>query len=281
MSRELWFTDRSESLALSLKHRGRVWQQQSPQQRVEVYETQAYGTLLALDGQIAMTQADHYIYDEMLVHVPMQTLSHAREVLLIGGGDGGAATELLRYPQLPIITVVEWDEAVVAAATAHFPQLARSLEDPRVRLHLQDGLSFLQAAPAAQYDLILIDLPAGGPGLPAADLYAAARRLLRPQGIVVAQSTSPRYLPDRFQAHIQQQQAAFGQEKVSLYLAHVPTLPGGSWGFSFCARDQADPLTIDPEQAQAFVQTHALRYYNPAVHQAAFALPNDVQALLK
>jgi spermidine synthase len=157
--RDIWFTERNESLALSLKHRGqRLAHIHSPYQKIELYETLAYGKMLVLDGHIVLTEKDEYIYHEMSTHVPMQLCPQAEKVLVIGGGDGGNMRELFRYPQLREVSAVEIDEEVVRLARQHFQAWWQWEKDVRFHSIIADARTFIQQKGGA-WDLIIVDAP--------------------------------------------------------------------------------------------------------------------------
>ncbi|MEM1217429.1 MAG: adenosylmethionine decarboxylase, partial [Bacteroidota bacterium] len=119
--RQVWFTDRDENVAISLRHKGDLlFQKQSDLQLVEVYDTFEFGKMLSLDSVIMCTEKDEPGYHEMLVHVPVQSFPNPlRRVLIIGGGDGGTARELIRYGQVEQIILVEIDPVVIEAVKNH------------------------------------------------------------------------------------------------------------------------------------------------------------------
>jgi spermidine synthase len=278
--RQAWFTTRNTSLALSLRHEGRLHQQHSPYQKIEVYDTLAYGRLLALDGQIVSTEGDEYIYHEMLTHVAMQTLDQPQTALVIGGGDGGAARELLRYDSLTSILVVEIDEEVRKVAQQFLPTMGKSLDDPRVDLRHTDAWELVQQTPAESLDLLIVD---AHQAIGHADGFQATflqqlYQILRPQGVLILQTDAPRYAKQRFSRLQQAVRQVFGAEKVFPYLTYLPTYPTGTWSFAYASKGDRHPLHHLQVQA---LSNHGLRYYNEGVHRAAFALPNDIQAWLR
>jgi spermidine synthase len=279
--RSLWFTDREADIALSLRVKGALFRQRSIHQKVEVLDTAGYGRMLVLDDRIACTERDEFIYHEMLVHVPALLHRAPERALVIGGGDGGAARELLRHGSLTRIDVVEIDPAVTSAATAHLPAMAAALGDPRVHLTHADGHSYLQRQIPCRFDLILVD--SGSPSGPAGPLfdsgfYGAVRAALRPGGLFVTQTVSPALSADAFADLSRGLRSSFGT--VHPYLAFIPTYNTGLLAFSLASPDGLDPEVLDGPRADAFAGLHSLRYYSAAVHRAAFALPGFIRRLL-
>lgn len=283
-TRSNWFTSRDEHLALSLKYHGqRLYLHQSTHQKVEVYDTLAYGRMLVADGRILFTEQDEYIFHEMMVHVAMQTALKRQRILVMGGGDGGIVRELLRYPDTKHIHVVEIDQGIEVAAQTFFPQLAAVMEHPKVQISYQDGLDYVQTAEQESYDVILVDFEIGTFISDREDnhsFFSHLHRLLSHEGILIVQSEAPRFTPDRFRAIHQHLHEIFGSDQVHPYLAYIPTLPTGTWSFAYCSKGHIDPLhLLERSSEKQRTLLSKLRYYNHQVHQAAFALPNDLKQL--
>lgn len=264
----VWFTeDQGPGLRISCQVSKTLYLQKSPYQEVAVYETPSFGRLLALDDVIQTTERDEFIYHEMLVHVPMFVHGMARRVLIIGGGDGGCVREVLKHPLVELVKLVEIDEEVTKAARQFLPGIAGSLSDPRVQIEFRDGIQYIKDT-QEKFDVIIIDStdPTGpAVGLFASDFYRAAANALNDGGVFTAQTESPFYNIDLIQ-NVQKSLREIFPE-VALYLATVPTYPGGLWSFSIATKGPA--LPGEPLIPISF----KTKYYNAAVHQAAFALP--------
>jgi spermidine synthase len=264
---EVWFTEQQTAdLRWSSRVRAVLHRARSPYQEVLVLETASHGRLLALDGLVQTTEADEHCYHEMLVHVAATAHPAPARALVIGGGDGGTVRELLRHPGIAAVDLCEIDAEVVEAARRFFPGLAGALADPRVTVHIADGIAFVAQRTAA-YDLIFVDSsePVGpGEGLFTPAFYRALAAALRPGGIAVAQSESPFYNLDVLRRVRTGMAAAFPQ--VRTYLGPGPTYPSGTWSYT------AGSLGPDPTRPVRPAPP-GLRFYTPAVHAAAFALP--------
>lgn len=284
-SRDIWFTERNENLALSLKHTGdKLFEAQSDIQKVEVLQTFAYGNMLILDGIVMCTEKDEYVYHEMIGHVPMLCHPNPRKVLVIGGGDGGTVRELIKHPELESVDLVEIDSNVIHACKLHFPELAQALDHPKVNIRIQDGIKFVEDAPSEHYDIVIVDStdPVGpGEGLFTAEFYQEVFRILNKDGLMITQSESPRFNSKVFVEIFSCYKAIFGSDSVYPFLAYIPTYPSGMWSFSFCAKGSTHPLRdLDDFRLQKIVAENQLSYYNPEIHRSAFALPNFVKNLL-
>ncbi|MBE9140281.1 polyamine aminopropyltransferase [Nodosilinea sp. LEGE 07088] len=284
-SRSVWFTDKNDDIALSIRHKGdRVFREKSPYQTVEIFDTFAYGKMLTIDNMVMCSEKDENAYHEMIIHVPMLLNPAFKNVLVIGGGDGGSVREILRHPQVEHVTMVEIDEAVVRASKEFLPTLSGALEDPKLDLRIEDGIAFVANAPDASYDLIVVDSsdPVGpSEGLFSTAFYQQVYRCLKPGGAIAAQSESPRFNQRAFVDIHHCLKGIFGDETVFCYLAFIPTYPTGMWSFNYATKGAAHPLRgFDPARSAAFAAEHGLQYYNVGMHQAAFALPTFVQTML-
>ncbi|MDR0777288.1 MAG: polyamine aminopropyltransferase [Azonexus sp.] len=251
-------------------------------QAIEVHDSESFGTLLRLDGHFMTSEKDEFFYHENLVHMAAITHDAPRRVLIIGGGDGGSAEELLKHPGIERVTLVEIDPAVVDVARRHLQGVHRgSLDDPRLTLKIEDGFAYVQAS-AEPFDLIVLDLTdPGGPStlLYTPEFYRACAARLGEGGIMTLHIASPLASPQRIRETLLGLRQAFGN--VIPYLTSVP-LYGGLWLMALCSQ-QADPRRLSAESVDARLQErgiHDLQYYNGAMHCAALALPNFVRALL-
>jgi len=285
-TRNIWFTDKDENTALSLRHKGdRLYRKQSPFQLVEVYDTHAYGKMLSIDNMVMCTERDEYGYHEMITHVPVFTHKAVKRALVIGGGDGGTVRELLRHDDIAEVVMVEIDAAVVEASKLHLPTLSAAFEHPKLELIIGDGIKYVEEAPDASFDLIIVDStdPIGpAEGLFSYDFYTHAHRILKTQGILVTQSESPRFNVPAFKACFSCYRSIFGADNVHCYLVFIPTYPSGMWSFSLSCKGAVAPVnSLSSTKADAFAAQHNLQYYNSDVHKAAFALPTFVRNMLR
>ena len=283
-TRNIWFTDKSDDIALSLRHSGCLYSEQSKFQKVEIFNTYGYGKMLVLDGNVTCTERDEFAYHEMIVHVPMFAHPSPETAIVIGGGDGGAARELLRH-SLKSLTLVEIDPVVIEASKAHLPDLSSSLNDPRLRVCIADGVEFLSECESQSVDLILVDAthPAGpATTLFSPEFYKRAKRCLKPQGILVTQSEPPVHQSRMFRnIHLNLSQV-FQPDHVHCFLACIPSYTTGMVSFSFASKGDIHPTRhLDPAKIESFAKQHKLRYYREEVHRAAFVLPSYIEDLLQ
>jgi spermidine synthase len=240
--------------------------------------------MMTIDSMVMCTESDEAAYHEMITHVPLLTHTRVRDVLVIGGGDGGTVREVLRHAAIERVTMVEIDQTVVQAARKYLPTLASALDHPKLELRIADGIHFIQEAPADAYDLIIIDSsdPVGpSAGLFSQAFYAAAYRCLRSGGVLTVQSESPVFHPTAFVDLNHCLKRVFGAAAVHCYLVFIPTYPTGLWSFTYCSKQGPHPIQdFEGDPADHFAREHHLRYYNAAVHQAAFALPTYIRQMI-
>jgi spermidine synthase len=250
-------------------------------QRIRVFENPTFGRVMTLDGVVQVTEADNFIYHEMLTHVPILAHGAARRVLIVGGGDGGMAREVLKHRSVERVTMVEIDAGVVDFCRAYLPQIsAGAFDDPRLDLVIADGADFMRGDGGA-YDVIIVDsTDPVGPGevLFTDSFYGHARARLAPGGILVTQNGVPFLQGGELTNTMRAFQSLFAD--ATCYLATVPTYAGGpmafGWGSDGEAR-AADEETLAERFATSGIETG---YYTPAVHRAAFALPPYVSRLI-
>lgn len=284
--RDVWFTDKDENIALSLRHTGNLlYSADSPYQRVRVLESYAYGKTLLIDNMVMATEKDEFVYHEMIAHIPTFIHGAPKRILVIGGGDGGTIRELFKHDCVEHITMVEIDEKVVEASTLHLPDLSCEFNNPKLDLRIQDGIAFLQECESEQYDMIVIDGsdpkgPAEGLFSPA--FYENAYRALKTNGVLNLQSEGPLFSQDAFVALNHCLKDIFGKDSVACYLAYISTYPTGMWSFTTAIKGkELSPLSFDVAAATIFSEQQQLKYYTPQIHYAAYTLPPFVHNMLK
>lgn len=247
-------------------------------QTIELFETAAYGRALALDGLMMTSERDEFFYHEMIAHLPLCSVAAPEHVLIIGGGDGGTAREVLRHGEVERVTMVEIDGDVVDVCREHLPQLG-AWGDSRLDVRIEDGVAFARQAPAGTYDVVLLDGsdPVGpAEGLFNEAFYRDVKRLLRPGGVFGLQSESPLLQASVFAQVQTTLESVFA--RVRPYFGLVPLYAGGStWSWTLASAD-ADLDAWDAGRLAALEP--GLRYLNREVAQAAFAQPGYIRALL-
>lgn len=278
----IWYTEQwSPCTRFAIKVKKQLHSEKTPFQQLDVFESEDYGRFFSLDGYIMITAKDEFVYHDMIVHPAMATNPEIRNVLVIGGGDGGTVRELLRYKSITKIDMVEIDERVVRVCQKYFPETSCGLTDERVNLMFADGLKYVKETDTI-YDLIIVDStdPIGpGEGLFSREFYQNCFRALSDAGILVNQNESPYYEQNRLEM-----KRAYSKIKeffpIALaYQFHIPTYASGHWMFGFASKK------LHPVKDAKLLDWQALgletKYYNTKVHTGAFALPNYVLDILK
>lgn len=285
IERNVWFTDKDDSQALSLRYNEVLFNETSPFQQVRVFDTPAFGKMLAINNMVMCTERDEAHYHEMIVHPAMQLAKKAENILVIGGGDGGTIREVLKYPQVKSVTMVEIDEVVVNASKSHMPGLASEFQNPKLRLIIGDGIEFVKKAAAAAFDLIIVDGsdPVGpAEGLFTANFYKDCQRALSENGLLVSQGESPLFHQRTFVDLHRCLRTIFGDKSVATMLFYASSYPTGMWSFQVASKKPFNPIfDLDTTQAAKFSKEKSLHYYNEGIHVGAFSLPNFVKRMLE
>ena len=279
---DFWFSEKhTKDVKLSIRVDRQVYSGQSDLQRIDVFDTPAFGRMLVLDGFLMLTEKDEFIYHEMIVHTPMAVHPNVKRVLVIGAGDGGVVRELCRYPEIERIDLVEIDGQVIEVSKKYLPFTACSLDDPRVHIHIEDGVKFVRRR-TDEYDLIVVDStdPFGpGEGLFSREFYGSCFKALHADGIMVNQHESPFYEQDALAMQRAHKRIIESFPFSRIYQAHIPTYPSGHWLFGFSTK-KYHPLR-DLDAAPRNPPGLACRYYTTTLHRGAFYLPAYVEEMLK
>jgi spermidine synthase len=286
MATDCWV---NETLYAAWGQRFRVARQlarvQSRFQDIAIFETETHGRVMLLDGVVQITEADEFVYQEMIAHVPLLAHGAARDVLIIGAGDGGVLRRVLQHRNVRRAVMVEIDGEVIRLAKEFLPAIAGAAwGDPRARVIVGDGIDYVRQAPDAAFDVVIVDStdPIGvGEVLFTDEFYANCARVLTARGVVVNQCGVPFMQGDELHDTSLRRASAF--PCVSAYVAAVPTYVGGFMTLGFAARVQGLIQAV-PAELRARAQDAGIlgttRYWTPEIHAAAFHLPPYIAAHL-
>jgi spermidine synthase len=280
---DLWLEERHRNvLAMRFRVKSVLFSEKSPYQQVEVVETEGLGRMLLNDGVIMVSERDEFVYHEMMAHVPLFTHPRPKRVLVVGGGDGGTAREVLRHPGVETCRLVEIDGMVVEACRKFIPRTACVFDDPRLDLTIADAVEFV-ADTGERYDVVLVDSTDPiGPAKPLFGrvFYENVHRILAEDGIVVSQGESPFYEAETQRTMLEVLSGVF--DHTHIYNFTNMTYPGGLWSFTYASKAPC-PLR-DFDLGRVKESGLEFEYYDAEVHQAAFALPRfmrrDLEELL-
>ena len=242
-------------------------------QKVQIFETPVFGRVLALDDAVQLTDRDNHIYHEMLVHVPMFAHGSVKDVLIVGGGDGGCLREALKHP-VESVTMVELDSEVVDLSRRFFPDVSGdAFDDDRANLVIDDGYKYLEEE-VRSFDLILVDStdPVGS-ALPlfTNEFYRRCFKRLRESGVIVIQKGLPPLWSEEADAGAQSFISVFGKSQD--YIAPVPSYPMGmiTLRAASMAGQSLSPC-IETIRARVNELSIETKHYRPETHRAAFEL---------
>lgn len=277
---DLWYSEKyEEDVKFSVKIIEHLHSEKTPFQQIDFFDSKTFGRFFTLDGFMMVTEKDEFIYHEMITHVAMAVNPEVKRVLIIGGGDGGTAREILRYKTVKRVDLVEIDERVVRLCQQYLPLTAEPFDnDNRLVLHFEDGLDFVQSAKNNSYDLILVDStdPIGpGEGLFTYDFYHHCERILSHVGILINQHESPYYESDAYEMKRSHAKIKASFPIAKVYQFHMPTYPSGHWLFGFASK-KYDPIKDLKSERWEALGLYT-KYYNTKLHQGAFMLPTYVK----
>ena len=279
---EQWFYEYwTKNIRFGIKYKDHFLSKQTKFQKLDFYDSYELGKFFTLDDVMMANEKDEFIYHEMMIHTPLAVHPAVKDVLVIGGGDGGSVRELTKYPTIQTIDMVEIDEDVVRACQKHFTITAHKLTDPRVKLYFEDGLAFVKNS-KKQYDLIVVDStdPFGpGEGLFSMEFYQNCYHILRQDGILVNQHESPYFDNTKLEMSRAHKKITSIFPIATVYQAYIPTYPSGHWLFGFASK-QYDPIK-DFSPNVSLQASFGLKYYNTEIHKASFVLPNYVDKALQ
>lgn len=279
---DIWFNDEhTDTVKLSIKVEKQLFSGKSEEQQIDVLDTKEFGKILAVDGDIMLTQKDEFIYHELLVHVPMAVNPEIKEVLVIGGGDGGVVRELIKYDSIECIDVVEIDPLLVEVCNKFLPEIASSLNDPRVHMYHEDGVRFIRSLDD-EYDLIIIDSPnpyGAGEGLFTREFYGLCYKALHEDGIMINQHESPFYKDESYMVQRMHERIVQSFPIVKVYQGFIPSYPSGHWLFGFASK-KYHPLNDIQDNKWNLLEI-GTNYYATRLHKGIFSLPVYVERLLR
>jgi len=260
-----------------------LFRERTEHQDLVIFENCAFGRVMALDGIVQTTEGDEFVYHEMLTHVPILAHGRAKRVLIIGGGDGGMAREVLRHESVEQVTMVELDRSVVDMCVKHLPSISNgAFDNPRLDLRFADGSKFVEET-AGKWDVIIVDSTDPiGPGevLFRESFYKGCKRCLTEGGILVTQNGVPFVQGSEVTNSFNRLTPHFAD--VWFYTAAVPTYQGGVMAFGWATDDTALRQAQVPEIAARYEKAGLdCRYYTPEAHVGAFGLPAFIRKLMQ
>lgn len=273
---DLWLKEgQIADAAMTYKIKATLHTEKTAYQDLAILDTYEFGRMLVLDGIVQTTIKDEFVYHEMITHVPLFTHPNPKKVLVVGGGDGGVIREILKHPTVEKAVLCEIDKRVVDLSMEYLPEISCGLKDPRAEIFIGDGIKYVLEH-KNEFDLIVVDStdPFGAAeGLFNKSFYQSLYECLKEDGIFVAQTETPFYLPQVVKKVYMDIKNAFPITR--MYMAAIPTYPGVYWSFTMGSKKH-DPITININK----IPNLDTKYYYRELHQACFVLPKYVKDLI-
>ncbi|XP_057321336.1 spermidine synthase [Microplitis mediator] len=272
-----WFSEYNDlwpGISVSFEVTKILHHEKSQFQDILLIETKSHGKVLVLDGIIQCSQNDEFSYQEMISFLPLCSHPNPKNVLIVGGGDGGVAREVVKHPDVQHVTQVEIDGRVLDLSRKYLPQMACGLDHPKVTLYVGDGFEFMKNH-SQQFDVIITD--SSDPVGPAECLFkesyfALMKTALKPGGIVCSQAGTVWSNDRQVEQTLGHCRSVF---PVAVYgTTSVPTYPTGQIGFVI---GSLNPKTKFQEPIKIFSEKELddmdIKYYDDKIHRSSFVLP--------
>lgn len=279
-----WFREENESWAgysQSYQIEEVLHHAKSKYQEILVFRSKSFGNVLVLDGIVQCSERDEFAYQEMIAHLPLNCHSNPKKVLVVGGGDGGVVREVLKH-NVQSVVLCEIDEEVVEVSKKYLTEMSKSFGDPRLKVFIGDGVQFMKQN-KGEFDVIITDAPdpiGVAKGLFETDYYNSMKTALAPGGIVCSQGESFYFDLEFIIGFLAMARTAF--PRVGFAYTMMPSYTGGHIGFVMCS---TSPDVVFEEPVRCYTDEEIsqmdLRYYNTAIHRAAFVLPQFVKKALE
>ena len=265
-----------KGLIQEIKIKKSIVDKKSKFQRIQIFDSFTYGRVLALDGIIQITEKDESAYSEMLVHPAINKLKNPKNILIIGGGDGAVAEELLKYNFIKKIDLVDIDKEVINLSKKYFKKVNKnSLVNKKVKIFIEDALFFTKKS-QKKYDLVIADRPdpvGAGKNLFKYRFYENIKKILNPNGIVVFQSGVP------FLQKKELKEVCNNVERIyrnsGIILTVVPSYIGGYMALVWAS----NRIKLGKDIKIKVKTKIKTDYYNSKVSSASFCIPNFIKKM--
>ncbi|HUV81004.1 MAG TPA: polyamine aminopropyltransferase [Patescibacteria group bacterium] len=282
--REELFPDVAQSIKVSkvLFHKTTKDKKGKKLQELLILDTPRFGKILTLDGSVQLTEADEKYYHEPLAHCSLFSHPNPKNVLIIGGGDGGLLREVVKHP-VNSITLVDIDREAIELTKKYMPDLAGdSWDDKRLKIYIEDGAIFVKKT-KKKYDLVILDTPDPiGPALSLfkTTFYLDCKKILAPGGIIIRQTGSSILQPEEMPSNFRQMEELFPEVKV--LLTAVPTYIGGYFTFVVASDKKGIFEKAFLQLGKRFKKLKLkTEWYTPKMHKASLILPRELENSLK
>lgn len=273
---DLWLKEAQiNDTAMTYRIKETLVRKQTKYQDLAIVDTYSFGRMLILDGIVQTTIKDEFVYHEMITHVPLFTHPNPKSVLVVGGGDGGVVREVLKHDSVEKVVLCEIDKDVIEECKKYLPEISSELDNPRCEIFIGDGIKYVHEH-KNEFDVIIVDSTdpfSIAEGLFGGSFYKEIYEALTEDGIFIAQTETPFFLPEVVKKVYKDAKCVFTVTK--LFMAAIPTYPGGYWSFTIGSK-KYDPENCTIPDSLNF----NCRYYTPKLHKACFVLPKYIEDLL-
>ena len=274
---ENYYIDEDEFVDIVYKNQDLIYQHSSKFQDIEVYHNKFFGNILVIDNDIQLTEHDEDNYHEMIAHIPLNYLPNAKNVLIIGGGDGGTLREVAKHPNIEKIYMIEIDKAVIDTAKKYFKKCSSAYDDKRLKLIIEDGAKWVKNRVNKlknYFDVVLVDSTDYNTAISlfTEEFYKNISEILKDTGILSFNCMSLSWEKNHRQDIINTMKKYFNYS--SLYQVFIPTYASGHYTFCFCSKT-IDPINTPFDVKKFNKKKIKCNYYNPDIHLSSFKLPNE------
>lgn len=281
-----WFTEASlpfaeEDIRLQVRTTGTLCDRRSEYARIQVFDTPFFGRVLVIDGIINIARETEFIYHEMMVALPSIYHGEPKSVLIIGGGDGGAAKCALGINSVERIVQVEIDKVVIDVCSEFLPELAEgALSDSRVELIIGDGIRYVRET-SEKFDLVVIDIDDPVPGGPSEHsleeaFFRDVAACLRPGGVAATHCGALLFQAKKAELMVRRFKSVFSS--VTMHVALVPEFELTEFGFLACSNGPP-PSSLEVEERFSRLMKKECRHLCPEVFASSRVLSPYLQEL--
>lgn len=280
-----WFREISDTMwpgqAMALRVNQVLHVEKSKYQDILVFESSDYGNVLVLDNVIQATERDEFSYQEMITHLAMFSHPDPKKVLVVGGGDGGVLREVVKHQGIEEVVLCDIDEGVINASKKFLPSMSVGFQHPKVKVHIGDGFEFLKGNPG-KFDVIITD--SSDPEGPAEVLFQESyfhllKDALTPEGVITTQGECMWLHLKIIKDVLKTCRGVFPVAEYAY--TTIPTYPSGQIGFMVCSKNPSANVRVPLRHWTREEELKRNEYYNSAIHEASFVLPNWVEKALK
>ncbi len=267
MIKDGWFYEEDMPFSVAVQIKSSLYENKSKFQKIEILDSVCMGKVMLLDNKLMLTEKDEFYYHEGIAHASLSIHPNPRKIMVIGGGDGGTLREVFKYKAVEEVELVEIDEEVINVSKKFFPEVACELNNPKLKIRVNDAIDFVKNVKEGSYDVILCDStdPAGfALGLISKEHYKNSNKALKEDGIYISQSGSLVIQEKEFKTALENMRTAF--KYVDALVSVAPSYPGCLWSYLIASNKPIDKKIKNMPQGK-------LLYWNPEIHDKFFVKP--------